>query len=302
VIGGLRITARDLSSARRWAERGVTRAAEGARKQLLRLGEPLRIQSRPVFILGCQRSGTTMLARALGRSPYVDVIHENDSRAFRAVRLRERAITVGLLGRSRARAVVFKAICDSHLALRLLCEHNDARAIWIYRRVDDVARSAARLWGDHFLHAVRTVLVEPRHAGWYGEHVTDGRMKQLTQLWRPDLGATSGAALVWWLRNSLYFDLQLETDRRVLLVSYDELCSAPERVLQSAFSFVELPWERRAIRGIGERDPQSATSLALDARIAAACRELGVRLDAARLRPETLLHDVAINVSAVSSS
>ena len=100
------------------------------------------------FILGCQRSGTTMVQRTLDRLMEVDKFEEHDQRAFRDCRIVGKEVRNALIERSDAQCVLFKPICDSHLALDLFKDHPGSKAIWIYRNYRDVANSSMQYWGD----------------------------------------------------------------------------------------------------------------------------------------------------------
>ena len=107
------------------------------------------VQEKTVaFILGCQRSGTTMAQRTLDRLMEVDVFEEHDPRAFNDCRIVGKAVRDALVERSTAQCVLFKPICDSHRAVDLFCEHPGSKAIWIYRDFEDVANSSMYYWGD----------------------------------------------------------------------------------------------------------------------------------------------------------
>lgn len=283
MIGGLSIRKEDLDSARRAAKRWADEAMLAARRHWARLGEPIRPAARAFFVVGCQRSGTSMLARAIRRSPFVDLYNESDARAFDHLRIRSPQVTNQLVRSSRGRVVLFKPICDSQNVPRLLLDHNLSRCVWLYRDVNDVARSCVRAWGDHLTFAIRTVLTNREQAGWYAEHVTPARLQQVAELARRPLNPESGAALFWFLRNGLYFDQQLSRDPRVQLVKYDDILQSPSTSMRSVLDFAELPWCDDSISKI--RGPvASGEALHVDPKIAAACADLMARLDESRVR------------------
>jgi hypothetical protein len=70
--------------------------------------------SRPVFLVGAGRSGTSMIVRHLARTWQVALFNEDDPAAFRDYHLRDFAEVRELISRSRAPITLFKPIKDTH--------------------------------------------------------------------------------------------------------------------------------------------------------------------------------------------
>lgn len=197
----------------------------------------------PIFIVGCHRSGTTMLLNVLRRSPQIEVCDEGDERAFGSgTRLLSQDTLRFLLytcGRSR---IAFKPLNDTHQIERLLRIHNDARAIWIIRSYRDVANSLVAKWGaaqrEHVRQIATGVFSGPGSRA-LGEKVNSKDLAFVQKINSEDLSAHNAAAVIWLLRNSLYFDLNLDTSPQVLLVKYEDLCTDPVRYFQEIFDFLD---------------------------------------------------------------
>ena len=54
------------------------------------------------------------------------------------------------------------------------------------------------------------------------------------------ISPASGAALFWYVRNSLYFEMSLDEDPNTMLVSYDRFLAEPGSVARSMCSFLGL--------------------------------------------------------------
>ena len=78
----------------------VLAAMQGARKT-------------PVFLVGTQRSGTTMLTDILGRVPLCRAYHEGDERVMSDMRLRERGVIRDVINEEIRPFQVFKPINGS---------------------------------------------------------------------------------------------------------------------------------------------------------------------------------------------
>lgn len=239
----------------------------------------------PVFIFGCQRSGTTLLQEVLGLAPEVAMFHESDPRAMTPDhRLLPRDTVPRLIASEWPRRTVLKPLVDSHQADQLLAQYPGSRALWLYRRYPDVVNSLERIWpGSH-----RGPISCLRHrqfdlAGWMGERVSDEVLAHVDALWRDDLTDLEAAALTWCMRNYLYFELGLDRMAdRVLLIKYRDMVEAAEEVMPRVFQFLELPYDPAYVAGIQTWNIGKEPEPPLDPRIQALCERMLERLDAAR--------------------
>src|SRR5262245_20893973 len=101
--------------------------------------------SRVLFIVGCQRSGTTLLTRLLDTDVGCRVFREHSelSSADEAagIRLKPLPEVAAILGRVRAPLVVAKPLVETQNVRSLLEHFPGSRALFMYRGYADVARS-----------------------------------------------------------------------------------------------------------------------------------------------------------------
>lgn len=216
--------------------------------------------ARPLFVFGCQRSGTTMLLRVLARSPEVWVHPEKSQLAYDRFRLREPAWVGAVTRLTPAAVAVYKPLCDSHLADRVLALHPDARALWVWRDWRDVANSAVAKWGGHHKE-VLLHLADGRFdaIGWRGERVPPTLLGQVREVVSDGMSEATGAALFWYLRNAFFHALGLDADPRVRLVAYEQLVSDPARVFEEVAAHAGVRWDPSwatdvDARSVGRRD------------------------------------------------
>lgn len=236
--------------------------------------------SRPVFLLGCGRSGTTMVIDHLARSWQVDLYNEDHPAAFEKWRLRDLDTIADLVHRSHAQITLFKPILDTHLARRLLSRFDDSRMLFSYRHYSDVVNSAVRRFGSpDWASTVHDWLEED-----FGEFAPvpppEETRTAIRLLWDESLNPESAIALYWLFYNRLYFDLSLHNDTRVTLVPYEELVNHPRREFERLCSFVGIEYGPSISHGVYsssiKRDipPTIATTIQL------ACEALWYRLGA----------------------
>ena len=157
-----------------------------------------------------------------------------------------------------------------------------ARAIWAYRNVDGRVRSAVAKFGDSNLRVLRAFAAgEKPWNAWQVAALSAENREFVRSLDFASMTAESAAALFWYVRNALYFEMGLNQRPDTILVNYDEYLSEPERVAIALCGFLALPYRKAMIANIDPRRPTQRPPLALDPRIRERCNALKERLDAA---------------------
>ncbi|MEO0422643.1 MAG: sulfotransferase family protein [Pseudomonadota bacterium] len=235
---------------------------------------------RVLFVAGVQRSGTNMLMDVLERSHATAVYNESDPRAYQDYELIEARVP-GIIEAARAPAVAFKVLCELHDLRRMLDTYPGARAIWIYRRFDDVVNSHVVKWTG-MPESVRLIVQEDREAaGWRGRGMSDESHRELTSLYHPELDNPSACALFWMWRNQLFFDQALNGDPRVKLINYETFVRNPAGHFPAVFEFFGLQHRTEhsqfvSPRSIGKQQPPQ-----IEAAVRERCEALFERLNAA---------------------
>jgi hypothetical protein len=234
----------------------------------------------PIWLVGVQRSGTNMVVRGLEESPEVEVHNENDGSAFERFRLRPDPVVRRLVLASRHRYVLFKPLCDSHRVDDLLAldTPTPGRAIWAYRGVDGRVRSALSKFGDTNLRVLTEIAAGRGGDLWQAQRLSDANLELIRSFDWTSTSPASAAALFWFVRNSLFFDLGLDQRDDVLLSSYDALVADPEGRTRALASFLDLAWHPGLAAHIERRDGRRADPLDLDPRVRRLCDELEERL------------------------
>ena len=265
-------------------KRVISRLRERRRKweQLRRTPHPTT-EKLPVFVVGCNRSGTNMVCAAIGKSPHGWAYQESEfSLAFSAYYLRADWIIEWLIRRTPAPIISFGSILDSQFTDDLLSRFEGARAIWAYRRYEDVANSSARKkWTDHLKNLARWVSRgELEKLGSRGKRISADTVRLFGDLFREDLSAEESACLYWYMRNQLYFDLNLHTDPRVLIVQYEDTVLNKEKAFRRIFDFLGFPFDPSVIEGIFASSVGKHLWPGIDPAIQEICDALKARLDA----------------------
>jgi hypothetical protein len=234
----------------------------------------------PLFVVGCQRSGTNMLHSVLDKSVDTLIYNEDNRRAFRNYRIKPLKERMGLLDQARCSWVVFKPLCDSQNIDRLLADHSDGKAIWMFRSYQDVANSAVRKWDGLQRSLIRDLATSEKCSHWLAERVGEERRQLVKHLYRDDISVHSAAALKWYLRNEIYFDYELDRNPdRILLLKYDDLVLDPAKAFARVFGFLEIQIETQYVNHVFRTSIRKDPFPEIDPKIEYLCDEMMERLD-----------------------
>ncbi|WP_246265702.1 sulfotransferase [Aromatoleum diolicum] len=232
-----------------------------------------------VFVAGMQRSGTNMLMDRLERSFLTDVYHERDPRAFDNYRMRDRATIRELISHSRAPAFVIKALCELEQLHGLMDEFAPAKTLWIVRDYRDAVRSALASFGN-FTRQVQRIVADRTVNDWRAAGMSEATHLMVGKLWHPGMSEASAAALIWYFRNTLFFEQGLDHDARVRLIAYESLVQNPETECRSIFEFLEIPFTRDITRGVFSTSIRHRPLSEIEEPVAELCEGLARRFEA----------------------
>jgi hypothetical protein len=206
----------------------------------------------------------------------------------RGIRLRPLPEVKAHIERLRAPITVLKPLVESQHAPRLLDGLPNARAVWMFRGFESVAVSNITNFGrDNGERDLRLLLTNDPPT-WRGELVPDSVRAVLREHYAPDMSPYDAAALFWWARNRLFFDLGLDERPDVFLCEYEALVAAPRRIMHSIYEFCGIyPPARDTTRRIHSNARDRGLSSALNSDVKALCGELHARLVARSSAPRT---------------
>jgi hypothetical protein len=269
---------RDVQSPE-WRARAVARVS----KKMLGFARGSTTKS-PVFVVGLQRSGTTMLMNIFHLHPDTEVFDEaRDSKTFLDFRIRDLATLRQVIDDSHYRFPCFKIIADSHILPSIMDGLTNPIVLWMYREPGQNAASRLQKFPQGTA-AIRAVCDGRPGGGWFAEGVSESVAGTLRNLDRARFTDFDYACLVWWVRNKLYFDLALDSDSRVRLLRYETLVGQPQPTMSAIFEWLGMPSSKQSMRFVHSRSMKKPNLPPVDPQIASLCNELLQRLDAAHAR------------------
>ena len=250
----------------------------------------------PVFVLGCQRSGTTVCLEMFSKTRQFTVFGEGDARAMTTnYCIRPKADIDRLIDDAKTRYVILKPLNDSQLADRFLDDYPKGKVIWLYRNVYDTVNSAVMKWGagqakmmttigralantDSLDAAIESMQDWPSCA-MYAHRMSEETCKKLISWTTAPIDENTGAAILWYIRNQIFFDCELHEHRRATLLQYDQYVTNPTSEVRRVCDFLGARFSKRMVsdvhgKSVGRRPPPEIAPGVL-----AACLELEGQLD-----------------------
>jgi sulfotransferase family protein len=238
---------------------------------------------RILFILGCQRSGTTLMQNVFEADLDAKVYGEFSSITRTAktpnLRLRPLEEVKAIVERDPARLVVAKPIAETQNALRLLAFFPGAKVLFLYRHYAAVAASNLKEFGQ--LNGVNNLrpIVDGAAGNWRSEGVPPEVRSLVVARFHEQMSPYDAAALFWYVRNRFFFDLGLDRHAAVLPLRYEDLLRDPAVAIEGIYRFVGAPFVRSGV-GLVRRE-RDRPPVELSADIEQLCAGLLARIDQA---------------------
>jgi hypothetical protein len=245
-----------------------------------------RTLDRPkvLLIVGCQRSGTTLMARLFDADRDCRVFNEFSvlsSIGKDGIRLNPLPDVAAVLSRVPAPLVVAKPLVETQRVRTLLNYFPCSKALFMYRRFADVASSDLRKFGPrNAIDNIRPIASGNTH-DWRSAGATPAVREQIARLFSESMNPNDAAALFWYARNQLYFDLELAQHNEAMLCRYEHLATEPAAVLRRIYEFagVACP-DLSHTRQVHSSSVTKGRHLELLPEVRALCEQLQARLDA----------------------
>lgn len=190
----------------------------------------------PIFIFGCQRSGTTHVERLFRADPRSRVFGEFSELSITSKHTvwHEQDDMKRILAEHPGEYWVVRSLLASHDTVKILNEWPDSTALWIYRDANSVVDSMVRKWQGDFREISECVETDQSEY-WALRELWEKIEAQAAELAPHTQGEARWRdvyALYWYARNALILDLNLVAHPRVLVTDYIEYTHDPDACLK----------------------------------------------------------------------
>jgi len=238
------------------------------------------------FVVGCQRSGTNMLARIFERDMDTVIYHEHHSKVVylddrRFLRLKPLDEVKRVIDQQRAPVAILKPLVETQNTLKLLDYFEDANAMWLYRHYKDVAASNLKNFGiDNGINNLRPI-VNNDAENWRSEHISPQVRAIVLEHFSETMKPHDAAALFWFVRNSLFFELNLDENPRILMCRYEDLVTDPADNIKKIYHFMGRDFPgRKILAEVKTTSVGKGKRVDLSPQIEQLCQELLEKIDA----------------------
>jgi hypothetical protein len=214
----------------------------------------------------------------------VELYNEDHPAAFEDWRLRPLPEIELLLQRTRAPVSLFKPIVETYRILDLLNHFEGSRALFVIRNPFNTVKSRLKFFGDH-----RPRLMEIINTDFQADlkwPVSDATVAFMKAHAGSAVSSEDSAALIWYWYNRAWLDLELDSDRRAMLVDYDQLVQQPAIEFPCLCHHLGARYRSAMVKGV--RNTASIANLpGLSEPVRAACVSLweDLRRSAAKSSP-----------------
>lgn len=250
--------------------------------QLLRTGSADEAR-KLLLVIGCQRSGTTLISETFGKDWNVKIYPEHSALSSKdkidRLRLNSLASVQKTINNDRFPLIVLKPLVETQNADRLLAFFPGARAVWMYRHYKDVVSSNLNRFGlGNGIKNLRYI-VKGDPGNWRSERVPPDVKALVESCFSEAMNPYDAAALFWYVRNRYYFDLHLDDHPRVMKCQYADFVTSPEQVIQSIYLFIGQPYPgNNILRDIHAASIGKGDGVVLSPEVEDLCAKLWYRL------------------------
>ncbi len=197
-------------------------------------------KKRVLFIVGCQRSGTTMLSKIfnedLNTNNYGEYSKLSSLDKKGKIRLNPLNLVEKELKKDKAPFTILKPLVESQNTNKMLDFFGSSQALWVYRNYKDVASSNLIKFGiENGIRNLKPV-VENDKENWRSENITIEERNLILKYYSLDMNPYDAAVLFWILRNNLYFKQDMDKNPRILICKYEYLIKYPKIVLEDIYN------------------------------------------------------------------
>jgi hypothetical protein len=239
-----------------------------------------------LFIVGCQRSGTSIMQivfrHDLNTTSFEEFseLSSNDHKS--RIRLNSLDLVEKEFSKVKAPFIVIKPLVESQNILQLLDYFHNSKAVWMFRNYRAVALSNINYFGiNNGIEDLRPIVRhEPQN--WRSEKVSRHVHETISKYFSEDMNPHDAAVLFWFARNSLYFDLELHKDPRVLLCSYEDFVLEPEKNVKNIYRHVGQVYPKKNMTAaVHSKSRKNGQDIELSPEIENLAQELQDRLEVA---------------------
>ncbi|MBN2016780.1 MAG: sulfotransferase domain-containing protein [Candidatus Cloacimonetes bacterium] len=238
-----------------------------------------------VYVIACQRSGTSIMVKVFQRD-FQTKIYEDEHSAITSedkksyIRFNTFESLIKIFSRVHAKVIITKPLVELQNILSYFDYFPGSKAIWIYRHYKDVAYSNITHFGKDNGHKnLRPILYADKN-NWRSENLPDNIRKVVLEHYYDQMSSYDAAALFWYARNALFFELGLDKRDDVTMCKYEGFVNKPIENIRRLYSFLRIKYPGdKIVDEVHARATGKGTKLALLPEIDKLCKDLYEKME-----------------------
>lgn len=236
-----------------------------------------------LFIVGCQRSGTTMMTKIFEKNFNAKIFSEFSELSSidpYKIRLNPLNMVKDVIENTNYPFIVLKPLVESQNLIELLGYFKSSKALWMFRNYKDVASSHIKKFDiNNGIRNLRPIAMNEIN-NWRNENVSESTRQLVLNYFSEKMNPHDAAALFWYTRNILFFEQGLHKRCEVNLCKYEDLVFNPHIIIKAIYSFVGFNYQGdRAILAIYSSSVDKGRLLSLSPEIERLCNGLYKKLE-----------------------
>jgi len=231
-----------------------------------------------LLIMGCQRSGTTLISNVFDQIRYARVFGEFSSLSNidpSRIRLNPIDNVKKQLHSVSAPLVVTKPLVESQNATYLLNHIKNSHILWVIRDYKDVALSDIKKFTKSAGHGNILPIIKGELNNWRAENISKETLTIINELYSDKLNALEYACLFWYVRNILYFEQGLDKLDTTTTWSYEQFVSEPLNHINILLTKLKLKVQpNKVVNNVFDHSVGSAENFDINADITILCESL----------------------------
>ena len=247
------------------------------KRLIFAMREPYK-DTLPVFILGCGRSGTSMMVNIFERDKRIEALGENDPMLAENYMLVREEIRP-TIDRCKVPVLIMKPILNSFDASSILETYDRAKVIWMLRNYSDVIASSVKKFGSVVSDYMKELVLFKKGDNWLSSGIPNKTLKILHNIDTTGFTRYDWMSLVWWSVNSTVILNRLYQHDRVLFVKYENLVYSPEEVLRCVYKYIKLSYNPKTEKYIHTASVSKGAAIQLQPVVKEMCDNLTEELN-----------------------
>lgn len=245
----------------------------------------VKIPKKILFIIGCSRSGTSMMINVFKRDFSAQVFEDRYTKLTTAdtdnhIRLNPLSSIEKIFDKVNAPLIVTKPIVETQNSDSLLDYFSNSVGLWIYRDYRDVAFSNLNHFGlKNGISNIRPI-VKKEENNWRSENIPTEVKKIIFEYYASDMNPYDAAALFWYVRNYFFFFLDLDKRNDVIICKYEDFVEQPGALLKNIYKKLEREYPgHRIAKRVHRGALNKGKDIPLSEDIDNLCKNLQKKLD-----------------------